>query len=458
MARVLVVCSEPIGTSMAGPAIRARELAGVLAGEHDVTVAAPAPSAIDDPRIAYVAAGFEDYDALLAAVTAADVVVAQLLPPRLLSRLPRLGTRLVADLYNPTVFEVLEAGRAKEPRLRRHQQRAVTLAAVAHLAAADHVVCASEKQRDLWLGVMAGRGLVSLADYERDPSLRARIDVVPFGLPAVPPEPAVDDAGNGPIRARWPQIAPDDRVVLWGGGVWNWLDPEVAIDAIGLLERTRAADAPRTHLVFMGVGRPGLGPVDAMAAIDRMRAHLARTELEGELVHLNDGWVPYAERGAWLLEADVGVSTHHDHLETRFAFRTRVLDYLWARLPVVATRGDTLGDLVEASGAGLTVPPGDAPALAAAIDAIAASPARTAEAVRAIDRLAPAYTWERAAAPLLAFCAGDVPTAGTNRGVLRGATLAQYSSVLAQTHETGGVRGAAERALRNLRRVLTPGR
>jgi glycosyltransferase involved in cell wall biosynthesis len=451
VARVLVVCSEPIGAQMAGPAIRARELAHQLAAQHDVTVAAPAPSDVGDPRIRLVEAGFVDYDALTAAVEAADVVVAQLLPPRLLAKLPRLGTRLVADLYNPTVFEVLEAGRVKPPRPRRHQQRAVTLAAVAHLAAADHVVCASEKQRDLWLGVMAGRGLVALDDYEADPSLRSRIDVVPFGLPSLPPV-----ADGLPIRARWPQIGPDDRIVLWGGGVWNWLDPETAIDAVGLLDVARR-DGPRTHLVIMGMGRPGIEPVDAMAAIDRMRAHLAQTGLEGEVVHLNDGWVPYDERGAWLLEADVGLSTHHDHLETRFAFRTRVLDYLWARLPVVATRGDTLGDLVSSSGAGLTVPPADAPALAAALDALSV-PERHDAAVAAVDALAPQYTWERAAAPLLRFCAGGVPTSGPNARVLREATLASYPSVLAQTHETDGVRGAAERAGRNLRRMLTPGR
>ena len=83
-------------------------------------------------------------------------------------------------------------------------------------------------------------------------------------------------------------------------------------------------------------------------------------------MHFNDGWVPYEERGAWLLEADIGVSAHHDHLETRFAFRTRIVDYLWAGLPVVATRGDALGDWVANGGLGRAVAPGDAEAFAAA--------------------------------------------------------------------------------------------
>ena len=61
MTRVLVVCAEPIGVRMAGPAIRARELARALAGEFDVTVAAPAPTELGDGRLQLVEAGFEDF-------------------------------------------------------------------------------------------------------------------------------------------------------------------------------------------------------------------------------------------------------------------------------------------------------------------------------------------------------------------------------------------------------------
>ncbi|MFM9022136.1 MAG: hypothetical protein ACKOK7_00035, partial [Solirubrobacterales bacterium] len=60
-------------------------------------------------------------------------------------------------------------------------------AAGAMLAAASRVMCASEAQRDLWLGMMAALDRVPLEAYDRDPSLRSFIDVVPFGVPAEPP-------------------------------------------------------------------------------------------------------------------------------------------------------------------------------------------------------------------------------------------------------------------------------
>ena len=81
--------------------------------------------------------------------------------------------------------------------------------------------------------------------------------------------------------------------------------------------------------------------------------------LRDRVVFFNFGWVPYAERGRYLLDADVAVSAHFDDVETRFAFRTRLLDCLWAGPPVVTTRGDSLGDLVVVKAPGSAVDFGD---------------------------------------------------------------------------------------------------
>ncbi len=77
--------------------------------------------------------------------------------------------------------------------------------------------------------------------------------------------------------------------------------------------------------------------------------------LTGRHVFFNEKWVPYNDRQNFLLDADVGVSTHFEHIETTFSFRTRILDYLWTHLPIVTTRGDGFGDLVIAEGLGVAV-------------------------------------------------------------------------------------------------------
>src|SRR4051794_15245506 len=124
---------------MAGPAIRARELARALAGDCDVTLAAPGAS--HDPELALLHAGIADYDALATAIAAHDVVVVQQLPPRMLARIWRGRARLVADLYTPTVLEALEAAPDRPPAARAR------LGAVARRAAAAHLAPARPRRR-----------------------------------------------------------------------------------------------------------------------------------------------------------------------------------------------------------------------------------------------------------------------------------------------------------------------
>ncbi len=99
-------------------------------------------------------------------------------------------------------------------------------------------------------------------------------------------------------------------------------------------------------------------------------------------------------------EADAGVSTHHAHIETTFAFRTRILDYLWAGLPMVVTEGDHFAELVTREGLGVAVPADDVPALVAALDRILFDAEFTAAARVNAERVRESYTWDTVLEPL----------------------------------------------------------
>jgi glycosyltransferase involved in cell wall biosynthesis len=444
---VLVLSAEPAAERMAGPAIRAAELARTLAGAGNrVTLAAPAPSTAP-AGVLMLEAGFEDFDLLVAAASEHEVVVAQELPPTLLGRLKRLPVRIVLDLYNPVVVEVLEAVAGEPPRAQRRIQELIAMRTLAQCAVADFIVCASERQRDLWLGGMAMSGLIELGAYRRDPTLRSVIDVVPFGIPDEPFDPP---PGDPVLKGTWPGIGADDRVLLWAGGIWGWLDPATAIRATKLLEGEGGA---ATHLVFQGTRRPGLERTGQAPYADRARAVARQEGLEGRLVHFNDGWVPYAQRGRWLAEADLGVSAHLDHLEARFSFRTRILDYLWAGLPVVSSSGDALGDLVERERVGRAVPPDDPEAFAAACADLLADSSGERERIAA---LAPSLRWSEVTRPLAAWCerAPALPPRRPPKRVLRRALRVQYLRTLPETARTKGPRAAARQVGRRVRRAL----
>jgi glycosyltransferase involved in cell wall biosynthesis len=446
VSRVLILSSEPVGERMAGPAIRALEIARALArAGHAATLAAPAPSDSQDRRVALLEAGFADFDRLLAAAGDHDVLVAQELPAQMLRHLRRLPIRLVADLYNPRPMEVLEAVRDRSRSAQRRAQALAILGTVSMCAAADFIVCASEKQRDLWLGGLALQGLIALDRYRADPSLRSLIDVVPFGLPADAPQGSDEPV----LKGAWPGIGPADRVLLWGGGIWNWLDAITCIEAVARLQDLD----PPVHLVFQGIDRPGLEPVDAISGTPGALAHAESLGLLGRRVHVNRGWVPYAERAAWLLEADLGVSAHHDHLEARFSFRTRVLDYLWAGRPVVATAGDALADLVERRGLGRTVPAEDADAFAESCRRLLTDRAEWEAAAGRIAELRPALTWAKAVEPLARFCERR-HRREPRRVRIAALTAAQYPPMIPETLERHGPAELARKAARLASRAV----
>jgi hypothetical protein len=114
--------------------------------------------------------------------------------------------------------------------------------------------------------------------------------------------------------------------------------------------------------------------------------------------------VPYDERQNYLLEADVAVSTHLDHVETAFSFRTRILDYLWAGVPIVATEGDALADVIESKSLGVAVPAGDVAALEDALFRVIDDEEFAALCRKNIAAVAPQFRWSEVLAPLLEFC------------------------------------------------------
>jgi glycosyltransferase involved in cell wall biosynthesis len=442
--RVLFVSAEPVGKAMAGPAIRVVELARAVAEHCEVAVAAPGPSDADAVAGELIEAGLSDFGVLLEAVRRHDVVVAQRLPPQLLRYVARMPVRFVADLYNPQMIEVLEAMDGGGASSQRRAWRSM----LGQCAVADLVVCASEKQRDLWLGGLGLAGLLDPERYRADPTFRSFVDVVPFGLPDRPARPSSKPV----LKGVWPGIGQDDRVLIWAGGVWRWLD---AVTPIRAVERLRA-DGRAVHLVFLGTGRPASDPGDLPTSAGAAIAFARERGLEGECVHFNRGWVAYGEREAYLTEADIGVCAHPDHLEARFSFRTRVLDHFWAGLPSVVSAGDSIGDLVERRGLGRAVEPGNDECFASALAELLYDPDSYDATARRVRELAPSLAWSACARPLVRFCLEHEgrPRRRPARGALARATYGQYPDVLAALREHGGLGEAARSLPRHVGRLL----
>jgi glycosyltransferase involved in cell wall biosynthesis/SAM-dependent methyltransferase len=392
MNHVLVVSHERAGRYMAGPGIRYRELARVLARHFKVTLAIPGEPDMGAQPFEIWPYQRGCWDSLSGAANRAGVIVAcgdslADFPP-----LAGLTTPLVIDGYDPHTLETLAlwAGEPVQVQTTRHEERLAILGR--QCQAGDFFICASERQRDWWLGVLEQEGRINPHTYAADPSLRGLIDVVPYGLPSEPPR------ATGPVlHGVWPGIDPGDRILLWGGGLWQWLDPLTALRA---MRRLVDGGMERIRLVFPGTRHPNPDMPD-MPMRAQTLALAGELGLTGRYAFFGD-WVPYEEWPSVLLEADLGLSLHPDSVETRLAFRSRVLDYVWAGLPMVVTRGDATGEAVQNHGLGIVVNYGDDAAVADAVCNLLEKP-RSAWQER-FARAQAEMTWEQGAAPLVAFC------------------------------------------------------
>lgn len=450
--RTLVVTTDRVGEAMAGPGIRAYELARLLADDgHDVVLTSPFP--VDRATPGFRVAQTDDETTLRALVGSTDVVVGI---AGCLHHHPWIGdvpdVAVVIDAYDPTALEALER-HLSSPRPEREGAYADALAQMVEpLRWADLVLCASPRQRDLLVGILLALGRINPDTYAEDPTGAELVAIVPFGLPDEPPVVPTAD----PLRGPGGPAGPDDLVLLWAGGVYDWLDPLTLVEALPRVDDHVVA-------VFPGLTHPTPG-VGRMAMAERLLARARALDLLGSRVHVGEGWVPYDERAGWLLGADVGVSLHGRHLETAYAFRTRMLDHLWTTLPVICSDGDAMADLVAERGLGRVVPPGDPEALAEAIR-VMDDPDQRSAARRALTAEAPAWTWPHVARPLRDWCREPRRAADRRPGAGRPAPAwLALAAERAATHADAGapsrrslVRRAGGRARRALGSVPRPG-
>ena len=410
--RVLIVTGDPIGERMAGPAIRVWNMARALADVAEVRIVSWAPIGRESDTFAMFHLAETDDAGMKQHEAWSDVIIVQGMSFRIFPSITRTEKIVIADLYDPFQLEQLEMNKYSErARWEDEVTKAVSLLNE-QLARADMFLCASEEQRSLWLGGLSALGRLNPANYAEDPTFESLVRIVPFGLPADPPT-----QRRHAIKGVVPGISPDDRVLIWGGGIYNWFDPVTLVEAMGLL----ADERPEIKLFFLSA-RHFNPDVPEMKALTDTLAAAERLGLTGRSVFFNDSWVDYEARADYLLDADIGVSTHVWHAETRFSFRTRILDYIWAGLPVISSDGDVFAHTVRDRGLGSVVPPGDAVALAQAITGLLDDPEGLSATASRVRGAREDFTWERALEPLVEFCAApraaaDASTARRRRSI-----------------------------------------
>jgi glycosyltransferase involved in cell wall biosynthesis len=185
---------------------------------------------------------------------------------------------------------------------------------------------------------------------------------------------------------------------------------------LGQFDYVRCSDGQT--ILHVGVLAKGRGSITMIEAMDRVvrRVPGARLVLVGAFDSASDeakvrhliadrgleqavetvGWVPFCDLPRWFAQADVGLVPWHKEKEfPPPIIPTKIFEYMAARLPVVASDRPTIRRFLEGRDCGLLVEPGDAQALAEAIECLLTHPARAQEmgqrGRQAVER---DYRWE----------------------------------------------------------------
>ncbi|PSO51685.1 MAG: hypothetical protein BRC31_06200 [Actinobacteria bacterium QS_5_72_10] len=191
---VLIVTQDAIGERMAGPAIRCWEMAKLLAAIHEVVLASTQRADLTHPSFTSTVVTDHNIDELLAP---AEVVIFQGFVMHQFPQIEAFDGHVLVDIYDPFHLEGLNLRKQEVPAERWATAKSDVDVLNDQLARADFMVCASEKQRDFWLGQLASIGRINPATFDTDESLRAvgrgRLQLV---------RPADAGAGRGPPGRR----------------------------------------------------------------------------------------------------------------------------------------------------------------------------------------------------------------------------------------------------------------
>lgn len=393
-ASVLVIAPDVVGSKVAGPGMRFLAIARELAGHNDVTFAvgiadSDLPEMDERIRVARYtdAAGLEDL------VRSSDVVFCQFIDSNVLRATVGSGPKFIFDLYNVLPAEAIGAQRISgfdtAPEKDRAFGEVIDYFRLC-VQAGSYFVTSNDRQRDFWAGYLLASNALRPSDLDGR-TVEQVIGLLPFGMDDE--EPFQREHG---LRGNL-GIGPDSVVLLWCGGIWDWFDAETPIRAMHRLRDSH----PDAHLVFYGTVHPNPA-VGRPRNVDAARALAGELGLLGESVHFIDGWIPAARRADYLLDADIAISAHLESFETRYAFRTRVLDHFWARLPSLVTGGDWFADYIEDHGLGIVVPCRDVDAMTNAIARLVDDPAERVRITQNIAGIREDWRWRTTTRELVA--------------------------------------------------------
>ena len=250
----------------------------------------------------------------------------------------------------PTILDYVGVGLLEEYATKGHIPVTLLEMKLKSFWLGDFFLTAGQRERYYLLGLLAASKKLSHGRYNQTDPLIHLIPMTP------PPEPPILDREIFPKKA-------DEFVLLVAGAFLPWYNYKILFEALRILNRKEKTNL---KVVFMG-GNP------RNPRFERIVQEMGRLyRLQEKIVY--SGTVPFKQRADYYLLADVAINIPSITIEDELSVRTRVVDYIWAGLPILTPAKDEYSAAVVEEGAGFTYKAGDPASLAQAVEQIIADP------------------------------------------------------------------------------------
>jgi glycosyltransferase involved in cell wall biosynthesis len=249
----------------------------------------------------------------------------------------------------PTIIDYIGAGLLEEYATKGRIPVTLLQVKVRSFWLGDFFMTAGQRERYYLLGLLASSKKLSYGQHNRTDPL---IHFIPMTPPSTPPR----------LKEKLIDKKPDDFILLVAGAFLPWYDYKTFFQALGILEKKGKRGI---KVVFMGANPKGK---KHETIVRRMGYHSTLENIT------YTGMVPFKQRDNYYLLADAAVNIPSNTIEDELSVRTRVVDYLWANLPIVTPAKDEYSAAAVKSGAGFVYETGNAYSLARIIESLMDEP------------------------------------------------------------------------------------
>lgn len=306
--KIGIVSPEPIGECLSGIGIRMVEMGKVLSSLYEVILYIPKES--KPFKLPYSVKGYKK-DAISEFLKGCDIAIVQGEPANYLLSQNFKGY-VIVDLYDPYAIEAL----SYDDKAHEFSHSSLSF----QLKKGNFFLCANEMQRIFYLGALYIQKRLDPETFKRDPEFTSLLSIVPYGVP----EETVSFENN---------FFNFNEPIIFFGSFYDWYEIDILKEVIkNLSTKISFKFIVTKHLRAQTTPQKKFKEFVEWAEIEQL--------IEKFIIIMD--WIPYNERLRAYSSSSLALCLYPNSFETELSFRTRILDFLYGGLPVIALKGNPL--------------------------------------------------------------------------------------------------------------------